>query len=292
MDNVGRGLTVAIAGMALLWAGTALAATDAEKCEAYKLKHAGKYGFCRMKAESKAVKRSEPADFDKCDEKVVDKFGRAEDRWDPECPTSGDVGDIQSQVTECTDGLALALAAGTVATLIDNGDGTVTDTQTGLMWEKKDDNNVGGIHDYHGIYNWADAFSVFIDRLNNYCDDDEATACTTDADCVGAPDTYANNDLCGHAGYRDWRLAKRMELESILDLEDILSPTVSSEFQTGCSPGCTVTACSCTFPDRHWSSTPLADSPLSAWVVDFDIGFVENLNKLDNHYVRAVRGGL
>ena len=27
---------------------------------------------------------------------------------------------------------------------MDNSDGTITDNNTGLMWEKKDDNNVGG----------------------------------------------------------------------------------------------------------------------------------------------------
>ena len=37
------------------------------KCEATKLKTAGKYGFCRLKAEAKAVKRGESADFTKCE---------------------------------------------------------------------------------------------------------------------------------------------------------------------------------------------------------------------------------
>jgi len=36
---------------------------------------------------------------------------------------------------------------------VDNGDGTVTDNMTGLMWEKKD--NSSGIHDMDNIYTWS-----------------------------------------------------------------------------------------------------------------------------------------
>jgi hypothetical protein len=37
--------------------------------------------------------------------------------------------------------------------LVDNGDGTITDNQTGLMWEKKDD--AGGIHDWASFSWWS-----------------------------------------------------------------------------------------------------------------------------------------
>jgi hypothetical protein len=40
----------------------------------------------------------------------------------------------------------------------DNGDGTITDTQTGLMWEKKD--QAGGLHDVSGSYCWAGVCST------------------------------------------------------------------------------------------------------------------------------------
>ena len=36
---------------------------------------------------------------------------------------------------------------------VDNGDGTITDTQTGLMWEKKDQS--GGAHDVDALFPWA-----------------------------------------------------------------------------------------------------------------------------------------
>jgi hypothetical protein len=37
--------------------------------------------------------------------------------------------------------------------LVDNGDGTVTDNETGLMWEQKTDD--GGIHDATNRYSWS-----------------------------------------------------------------------------------------------------------------------------------------
>ena len=69
------------------------------------------------------------------------------------------------------------------AGLEDNGDGTVTDTSTGLMWEIKTDD--GGPQDKDNTYNWRQALG--------YCE---------------------NLDL---AGRTDWRLPDREELRSIID---------------------------------------------------------------------------
>src|SRR3989337_1832748 len=84
-------------------------------------------------------------------------------------------------------------------------DGTFTDDNTGLMWEIKDD--AGGIHDKDTTYTWTDTcggfdlvelsdpdgtlFTVFLDTLNNKCDGNETTPCTSDTDCVGI-----GNGLC------------------------------------------------------------------------------------------------
>jgi hypothetical protein len=43
--------------------------------------------------------------------------------------------------------------AGATLSYTDNGDGTITDNNTGLMWEKKD--NSGGIHDEGDNYTWG-----------------------------------------------------------------------------------------------------------------------------------------
>ena len=47
---------------------------------------------------------------------------------------------------------------------MDNGDGTITDTKTGLMWEKLSDD--GSIHDKDTAYTWANAFAVKVATLN------------------------------------------------------------------------------------------------------------------------------
>src|ERR1700731_1612843 len=65
----------------------------------------------------------------------------------------------------------------------DNGDGTVADRQTGLMWEKKTPTGSGSVHDVNNKYTWcasgdtgcpspsnlADGtvFTVFLATLNN-----------------------------------------------------------------------------------------------------------------------------
>ena len=53
----------AVAGVVLMSSGAALAVDPAVKCEAQKLKIAGKYAFCRMQAEAKANAKFEAPDF-------------------------------------------------------------------------------------------------------------------------------------------------------------------------------------------------------------------------------------
>lgn len=59
------------------------------------------------------------------------------------------------------------------ARFIDHGDGTVTDTRTGLMWEQKTDDSA--IHDKDNLYTWSTgapynpdgtAFFTFVATLN------------------------------------------------------------------------------------------------------------------------------
>ena len=77
----------------------------------------------------------------------------------------------------------LVFSATAYAGFVDNGDGTVTDTSTGLMWEIKTDD--GGLRDKDNTYTWQQAL--------NYCE---------------------NLDLANH---RDWRLPDSEELRSIVD---------------------------------------------------------------------------
>ena len=73
----------------------------------------GKYSFCRLKAESKAVKTGNPADFSKCDGKFSLKWGQAESAAGMGvCPSEGDEADLQAFITQHASDVAAALAGG------------------------------------------------------------------------------------------------------------------------------------------------------------------------------------
>src|SRR2546427_2511051 len=93
------------------------------------------------------------------------------------CAGTGQDGDLQ-------EGAPLAY--------VDNGDGTVTDVNTGLMWEKL--SNDGTVHDKDNTYTWANAFAEHVATLN---------------------DTR-------FAGRDDWRLPNVRELQSIANYQDLL----------------------------------------------------------------------
>ncbi len=142
---------------------------------------------------------------------------------------------------------------------VDNGDGTVSDKTTCLMWEQKTDD--GTVHDKDNGYSWSTgspynpdgaAFFEFLAELNG-------------------PSPFTGRD--------DWRLPTITELESIVDLsegppridESVFGPTASSDY---------------------WSATTYATFPDSAWIVNFDFGYVGGDGKTVGQHVRAVRGGL
>ena len=146
----------------------------------------------------------------------------------------------------------------------DNGDGTIRDQRTALTWEKHSDDD--SIHDKDNVYTWAQAFER-IDALNT-------------------PPCFA--------GFCDWRLPNRFELESILNLGAI-APAVLAPFNTACTPDCTVLTCSCTYSGNHWSSTPDAANAgyasRFAWGGSFRYGNWARREMAETLNVRAVRGG-
>ena len=150
------------------------------------------------------------------------------------------------------------------------------DRRTGLYWEKK--SNDGSIHDVDDIYSR---------RAPDDADDMTATG-TAFAVFLAA----LNTPPC-HGGFCDWRLPTATELFSLVDLGRH-DPAIASAFDTGCSPGCPSSTCSCTAADRYWSSTTIEDHPAFAWLVSFDRGFVYYGSltwKTTQLHVRAVRGG-
>jgi len=178
------------------------------------------------------------------------------------CPGTGQDGDFR---------------AGRALSYTDNGDGTITDNVTALMWEKKSAD--GSIHDKDKTYSWDEAFAVHIATLNT-------------------PPCFA--------GHCDWRLPNIRELLSIVDYKSRF-PAVPSAFNTGCVAACTVLTCSCT-ADRNvasglpgvaaqWSSSTFVTDGTAAWLVDFQSGFPAASNKVPVPRVivpgvRAVRGAL
>jgi hypothetical protein len=369
-------LTVFVCSLSLVAsAAAALALDPADKCESSKLKTAGKYAFCRSKAESKAVTTGGMPDFSKCDEKYSFKWQLAETNGSGMCPSNGDEAALKTFITLHTDDVAVALAGGPLpncpadlatcnadlttcsgdlstcsadlanalacgngaidggedcdqanvngetcitqgfaggtlacgqgcsfdtsgcwnARFMDNGNGTITDNATGLMWEKKvalDGSGVSCVsaatcpdpHDAENTYSWSDPFTpttfsgtamtVLLAQLNDAAG--------------GGASCFANR--C------DWRLPTRPELESIVDLADMnLAPVTDIAFHgVSCGAACTDLsdpACSCTRPSSYWSASPFAPTPGNAWVVNFSFGILSLGAATDSYYVRAVRGG-
>jgi len=169
-------------------------------------------------------------------------------------------------ITSCTGtGQDGEIRAGATLAYVDNGDGTITDTNTGLMWEKLSYD--GTIHSWGNTYTWDNAFGVKIATLNG-----------------GG----------GFAGHGDWRVPNIKELQSIVNYEiPSTGPTVAAAFNTGCTQGCTVTSCSCTQSLSYWSSSSYVFSPDAVWLVGFNDGNDRtDFKSYGPYYVRAVRGGL
>ena len=156
------------------------------------------------------------------------------------------------------------LRKGAPLAYVDNGNGTVTDLNTGLVWEKLSDD--GTVHDKDNLYTWADAFTAHVATLNGM----------------------------SFAGHSDWRLPNVRELQSIVNYQNV-NPAVSSAsaFNTNCAPGCPATTCSCTASGDYWSSTSSVSDPWNAWYVRFSYGRVDAFGRSDGKsgaaYVRAVR---
>ena len=167
------------------------------------------------------------------------------------------------QTTSYTPGDDGDIQAGGPLRYKDLGNGTILDRNTLLIWEKKSDDD--SIHDKDTQYNWANAFAVHVADLNT----------------------------ANFAGRHDWRLPNVKELQSLVDYETF-NPAVDPAFNNGdCAGGtCTVLTCSCTgMASVYWSSSTVAGTPTSAWIVSFNDGDVDAVDKSNDFFVRAVRGG-
>jgi len=148
--------------------------------------------------------------------------------------------------------------SGATHSFVDNGDGTITDEVTGLMWEKHSDDD--SIHDAGNTYTTADAVAVKIATLNSE----------------------------QFAGHDDWRVPNRNELATLINF-GTLSPATYPEFKTACDPGCTIGECNCTGNTTYWTSTSHHNTPDYTWYVNFSQGDFAIMQKINPARVRAVR---
>lgn len=162
--------------------------------------------------------------------------------------------------------------AGIKRSLVDNGYGWIKDQRTGLMWEKKDDSD--GIHGKRRTFTWSTSGSNTA----------TGTVFTTFLAALNTPPCFA--------GFCDWRLPTRFELETITNLGtvDAGAPAVDPIFDTSCTKGCDLLSCSCTDTNAYWTSTTFAENPNRAWVVLFTQGAEAEYTKTSNlQSARAVR---
>ena len=153
-------------------------------------------------------------------------------------------------------GLLCALALPAWAAFTDNGDGTITDTSTGLVWDKCSRGQVwdnttppGTCTGAASTHSWAAAL---------------------------AEATVANG--ASHRGQADWRLPNRTELESLVKI-DASAPAIDG------------TVFPATAAAWYWTSTTYAPDPASAWDVDFVNGYANANRKPYSNHVRLVRSG-
>ena len=171
----------------------------------------------------------------------------------------------------------LVISEGTLACqpqYVDNGDGTVTDNRTALMWEKKTGTEfvpaVGDVHDVNNFYTWTAAspfdatgtlFTDFLQQLNGL------SSTTAIGTCF--------------AGHCDWRIPSIGEQRSLL----------AAPFPCGGgNPQCIDQAIfGPTKPTMYWSSSSMAGNPSGTWGIYFGSGFVGSASKSDGYFARAVR---
>ena len=143
---------------------------------------------------------------------------------------------------------------------VDNGDETITDTMTGLMWEKKtttvgSGTSVLDARDVDNQYTWEQATTDYVDRLNG----------RLIADATGT----------AFARHTDWRIPTMQELQTIVEpaspgrINAIFGPNAAASYWT--------------------SSRRLLGPAAVPWYVNFGTDLPVYVGQPFHLHVRAVR---
>jgi len=170
-------------------------------------------------------------------------------------------GSAQAQAQVCNDRIAFATPNGRFA---DNGNGTATDSRTGLTWQRCP---VGFTFDDGGTQALAQ---------DDRCMPGAASTFTWQQ---ALQDAAALNLAGGHAGFTDWRLPNIKELASIVETR-CAGPSIN----LATFPGTPSTAV-------FWSASHQVGPPtlVSVQAIDFGTGQDRNLGKTSLAHVRLVR---
>jgi len=304
---------------AFLLVPAAHAADPAVRCEAGKLKEAGKYGNCRLKADSKGVKKGEAADYTKCVDKFTDKWGKVETKAGPTvCPSEADVGSIDLRITTDAAEIATLLAGGSLPASCGNGtvdagedcdfgdlDGETCATQgvfgdglacgvgcvfdtSGCSATRYEDTGLGTVIDHQTGLEWqkTDDAGGLTDKDNTYrwsdsFDNPDGSAFTEFLYRLNDCESFngAIVESGGYAGHCDWRMPQIDELLTIVDCA----------FGVPCIDESVFGPIASSF---YWSASTVDGFSGVAWYVFFDFGNAgSNFSKGYNFRVRAVRGG-
>jgi hypothetical protein len=138
----------------------------------------------------------------------------------------------------------------------DNGDGTLTDKLTGLIWLKNANCSsfYSGDATGNNSRSWTNALTAAASLSNGFCG-------------------LTDGSRAGH-----WRIPTKKELESLIDFKNRYPALPTGHSFSGVN-------------GLYWVSTTYADYPPNAWCVDLSEGVNNMIDKTSASYVLPVRGG-
>jgi uncharacterized repeat protein (TIGR02543 family) len=143
-----------------------------------------------------------------------------------------------------------------------NGNGTITDNLTGLIWLQNANctNTVGGVAKSNGLLTWANAL------------------------------TWSNNLASGSCGLSDNSAVGDWRLPNVEELKSLFYHQNNPALPTGHPFSAVVSVVSAGNSNYYWSSTTYAFNTSAAASLGMD-SYMSNTYKINNNYVWPVRGG-